>query len=95
VSTANILPIYARLSQKFLRKAVRRRNTGATQIVEGLDRFWLVLRCPMHTWSWPRANKEERTPGFDAHQTCHKCTSYRMFNTQQWQAGPVYRRVRG
>jgi len=29
---------------------------------------------------------------FDSHQTCHKCTSRRMFDTKQWQAGPIYRK---
>ena len=93
MATANIIPIYTRLSQKILRKAARRHDFGSTQIVEGLERFLLVLRCPMHAWSWPRTNKEERAAGFDAHQTCHKCTSRRMFDTRAWQAGPVYRRT--
>ena len=94
MATANVLPIYARLSQKILRKAVRQRSIGGTEIVEGLDRFWLVLRCPMHAWSWPRANKDERVEGFDAHQTCYKCTSHRAFDTRGWQAGPIYKRHR-
>ena len=101
MATAQLLPIYTKLSQKILRKTARwsevGRNhvVGGNQIVEGLDRFWLALRCPLHTWSWPRANYEERIEGFDAHQTCHKCTSRRMFNSQDWHAGPVYRRVCG
>jgi hypothetical protein len=101
VASTNILPIYTRLSERILEKAARlgavgrSHVVGGNQIVEGLDRFWLALRCPSHTWSWPRANYVERVEGFDAHQTCHKCTSRRMFNTQEWHAGPVYRRVRG
>jgi hypothetical protein len=99
VATAELLPIYAKLSQRILRTAARRREVGGysevggNQIVEGLNLFWLVLRCPMHAWSWPRTNKEERFKGFDAHQTCHKCTSQRMFDTREWQAGPVYRHM--
>jgi len=93
VATAQLLPIYTKISQKILRKTGRSHVVGGNQIVEGLDRFWLVLRCPMHAWSWPRTNKEERLAGFDAHQTCHKCTSRRMFDTRAWQAGPVYRRL--
>jgi hypothetical protein len=98
VATAELFPIYTKLSQKILRKAVRPheargyREAGDNQIVEGLDLFWLALRCPTHAWTWPRANNEEHFAGFDAHQTCHKCTSRRMFDTQKWQAGPVYRR---
>jgi hypothetical protein len=99
VATAELLPVYTKLSQKILRTAARRREVGSyrevggNRIVEGLDLFWLVLRCPMHAWSWPRTNREERFEGFDAHQTCHKCTSRRMFDTREWQSGPVYRHV--
>jgi hypothetical protein len=93
VATAELFPIYTKLSQRILRTAACRREVGGNQIVEGPDLFWLVLRCPMHAWSWPRSNKEERFEGFDAHQTCHKCTSRRMFDTREWQSGPVYRHM--
>jgi hypothetical protein len=99
VATAELFPIYTKLSQKILRAAPRRREAigygeaVGNQIVQGLNLVWLSLRCPMHAWSWPRANNEERLEGFDAHQTCHKCTSRRMFDTRQWQAGPVYRQM--
>jgi hypothetical protein len=97
VATAELVPIYTKLSQKILRKGVHQREVsgfgaaGINEIVEGLELFWLALRCPMHAWNWPRTNKEERFEHFDAHQTCHKCLSRRMFNTREWQAGPVYR----
>ena len=93
MATAELLPIYTKLSQRILRTAARRREIGDNQIVEGLGLFWLSVRCPMHAWSWPRTNHEERFEGFDAHQTCHKCTSRRMFDTREWQAGPVYRHM--
>src|ERR1700688_2566669 len=90
VATAQLLPIYTKISQKIMRRSARRfevgevRLLGGNQIlVRGMDRFWLALRCPSHAWSWPRANYEERAEGFDAHQTCHKCTSRRMFDTQE------------
>jgi hypothetical protein len=98
VATAELFPVNTKLSQKILRKAARRpeagsyREAGVNRIVEGLDLFWLALRCPTHAWTWPRANNEEHFEGFDAHQTCHKCMSHRMFDTQKWHAGPVYRR---
>lgn len=92
MATANILPIYTRLSQRILRKVARQRELAGTEIVEGLEKVWLVLRCPMHEWSWPRTNKEERFEGFDAHQTCHKCTSRRLFDTRDWHSGPIYKR---
>jgi hypothetical protein len=91
VATAELFPIYTKLSQKILRKGARRREAGGYRVVAGLDLFWLALRCPLHAWSWPRSNNEERFEGFDAHQTCHKCTSRRMFDTSEWHAGPVYR----
>lgn len=98
MATAQLLPIYTKISQKILRKAVRPSEAGSyseagvNRIVEGLDLFWLALRCPTHAWTWPRANNEEHFEGFDAHQTCHKCMSRRMFDTRKWQSGPVYRR---
>jgi hypothetical protein len=90
VATAQLLPIYTKISQKILRKNGAQRLKvesdrvlgGNQYIIEGLDRFWLALRCPSHAWSWPRANQEERVQGFDSHQTCH---------TQRWQVGPIYR----
>jgi hypothetical protein len=91
VATANLFPTYTKLSQRILRRSARPKLIGNNQLVEGLDRLVLVLRCPLHAWSWPRANKEERFEGFDAHQTCHKCTSRRLFDTREWNAGPVYR----
>ncbi|MGA8743398.1 MAG: hypothetical protein WB561_19570 [Terracidiphilus sp.] len=91
MATANILPIYTRLTQKILGKAGSRRETGDAKILEGLKLFWLELSCPTHAWSWPRTNQEERFEGFDAHQTCHKCTSRRLFDTREWHAGPIYK----
>ncbi|MGA9586910.1 MAG: hypothetical protein WBQ95_16355 [Terracidiphilus sp.] len=93
MATAELLPLYTKLSQRILRTAARRREPGGNQIVEGPALFWLSLRCPMHAWSWPRTNHEERFEGFDAHQTCHKCTSRRMFDTREWRSGPVYRHM--
>ena len=100
MATTQLFPIYTKISQKILGTAAGRRGVignqmvgGNQMIVEGLELFWLALRCPMHAWSWPRANHEERVEGFDAHQTCHKCTSRRLFDTREWHAGPVYRRI--
>ena len=96
MATTHILPAYirigTRISRTLLRKSARRHRFGSLELVEGFDRLWLALRCPMHEWSWPRANREERLPGYDAHQTCYKCTSRRMFDSHEWHAGPVYRR---
>jgi len=95
VATANILPVYIRISagigRRLLGKVAARRRAGSMELVEGLDRLWLMLRCPNHAWSWPRANREERLAGYDAHQTCYKCTSRRMFDTREWHADPVYK----
>lgn len=92
MATANILPAYARLSQRILSVVVPRPETGSTEFVRGLDLLWLMLKCPAHTWSWPRSNKEERFKGYDAHQTCCKCASRRLFDTREWQSGPIYKR---
>ncbi|HEY2468457.1 MAG TPA: hypothetical protein VGI45_11570 [Terracidiphilus sp.] len=92
MATTNILPIYIRISRTILGKTARSHRVGSMELVEGLDRMWLTLRCPMHAWSWPRANHEERLSGFDAHQTCYKCNSSRMFDSHEWLAGPVFKR---
>jgi hypothetical protein len=91
VATAELLPIYTKLSQRIRGNASRRRNASGIRIVKGLESVWLRLRCQTHAWTWPRTNTGERFDGFDAHQTCHNCMSRRMFNTREWQAGPVYR----
>lgn len=102
MATTQLLPIYAKISQKIQRIGGSRRSVAGQRIigannfiVEGFDRFWLALCCPSHAWSWPRANHEEGARGFDSHQTCHKCQSHRMFDTQRWAAGPVYRSLAG
>jgi len=90
VATTPLLPIYAKLSRKFIRKRVQ--VFAGVEVVEGIDRFWLALRCPRHAWNWPRANRDERLGRYDSHQTCHKCTARRMFDTRGWQAGPIYKK---
>lgn len=89
---AHTFPIYSRLSRKILHPHSRPRVVGSVQFVMGFDRLRLFLHCPRHTWTWPRSNHEERVAGFDAHQTCLKCNMKRLFDSQLWQSGPVYRR---
>jgi hypothetical protein len=93
VATSQFFPVYAKLSQKILRRSARRQIVAGAEIVEGMDLLWLGLRCPMHAWSWPRANGDERFAQYDSHQTCHKCTSRRLFDTRAWQSGPIYKRT--
>jgi hypothetical protein len=92
VATTQLLPIYAKLSRKILRRSAPVEVFPGAVVLEGMDRFLLTLRCPLHAWSWPRANRDEYLGRFDSHQTCHKCTSRRMFDTHEWTAGPVYRK---
>lgn len=91
MATVQLFPNYKTISRKIPRRTARSRSIGKFEIVEGFDRFLLALSCPAHSWTWPRTNKEERFGGYDAHQTCHKCRSRRMFDTHVWQAGPIYR----
>lgn len=92
MATTQLLPIYAKLGRKILHKSARVQAYAGAEVLEGIDRFWLALRCPHHVWSWPRANGDERLGQYDSHQTCHKCTSRRMFDTRGWVAGPIYKR---
>jgi len=92
VATTQLFPIYAKLSRKILRRSAQAQVVAGIEIVEGIDQFWLSLRCPAHAWTWPRANRDERLGRYDSHQTCHKCTAHRMFDTHEWQAGPIYKK---
>jgi hypothetical protein len=92
MATANSVLRTTRLSQKFMRTYEHPRESNSLNLVMGLDRLLLSLKCPMHSWTWPRANTDERIEGFDAHQTCFKCDSKRFWDSRGWQPGPVYRR---
>ena len=92
MATAHLLPIYRTITGRILRRRVRSYGAGEIRIVEGFELFCLALSCPFHSWTWPRANRDERMGGYDAHQTCHKCMSRRMFDTRAWRVGPIYKR---
>ena len=87
MATTQFLPGYAKLGRKLLRTGL-----AGAEVLAGLDRMWLALRCPHHAWSWPRANEDPGPGRYDSHQTCHKCTSRRLFNTQSWEPGPICKR---
>jgi hypothetical protein len=95
VATVQALPIYRdpeqKTEEKVLQFPTRAREVESIDLIFGMRRFWLMMSCLRHKWSWPRANKEERLHGFDAHQTCQKCRSTRFFDSHAWQAGPIYR----
>jgi len=92
VATTQLLPVYAKISRKILRRSASLRVVDGIEIVTGMERLWLAVRCPMHSWTWPRSNRSERMGQYDSHQTCHKCLSRRMFDTDAWQAGPIYKK---
>ena len=73
--------------------AFRRPSVEAEQIhlVPGVNRLLLRLACPIHSWNWPRPIQGESPEGFDAHQTCFKCTVERLYNTTRLEPGPLYR----
>jgi hypothetical protein len=77
--------------------ALRKPSGEAEQIhlILGFNRFLLRFACPFHSWNWPRPIQGESPAGFDAgfdaHQTCFKCTVERLYNTTRLEAGPLYR----
>jgi hypothetical protein len=77
--------------------AFRKPSGEAEQIhlVPGFHRLLLRFACPFHSWNWPRPIQSESPArfdaGFDAHQTCFKCTVERLYNTTRLEAGPLYR----
>lgn len=91
MATAHALPIYEKLSRHLLGKIMPPRSDRPAHFIAGFDRILLFLDCPRHTWAWPRANHEDWLPGFDAHQTCSKCSSKRFFDSRHWRSGPIYR----
>ncbi len=90
MATAHAIPTYTGSGHK-IRTRPQQFEAEHTHIVAGFDWFRLLLSCPRHAWTWPRTNREERVKGFDAHQTCLKCASRRLFNSKDWQPGPIYR----
>ena len=76
---------------------LRKPSGEAKQIhlILGFNRLLLRLACPFHSWNWPRPIQGENPArfdaGFDAHQTCFKCTVERLYNTTRLEAGPLYR----
>jgi hypothetical protein len=66
-------------------------DTERIRLVAGFHRVWLKLACPFHRWNWPRPVQAGKPYGFDAHQTCFKCTTERFYNTSTLKAGPLYR----
>ena len=88
-TTTHTFPTYIGISRKAQRTLPRYGEAEPVQIVAGFDWLLLFLQCPRHEWTWPRTNKQERFHGFDAHQTCFKCSSKRFFNSRTWQSGPL------
>jgi hypothetical protein len=93
MATTNAFPAYIGISGDIRRIRPRFGEAESILIVEGFNWLLLFLRCPRHQWTWPRANREERVNGFDAHQTCFKCSSRRLFNSKDWRSGPIYRHL--
>lgn len=94
MATTHALPANIALSPKTTHVRPRPRDIGSVRVVAGLHRLLLLLKCPQHAWNWPRTNQEEHVSGFDAHQTCFKCHSQRLFDSKEWHPGPIYRNRR-
>jgi hypothetical protein len=61
------------------------------RLIQGFHSILLKFACPSHAWNWPRPIRGQKPAGFDAHQTCFKCSTERFYNTSNLQAGPLYR----
>jgi hypothetical protein len=61
------------------------------RLIVGFRRVLLRFTCPAHAWNWPRLAKENAPEGFDAHQTCFKCSVERAYSTTRLESGPLYR----
>ncbi len=92
METTTTTSTYALLASKAENLQQQWRDEEAIQLIWGLDWFVRTIACPNHGWTWPRSLDGESIEGFDAHQTCFKCTAERFFDTRHWQAGPMYRR---
>jgi hypothetical protein len=63
------------------------------RLIQGFHSILLKFACPSHAWNWPRPIRGQKPAGFDAHQTCFKCSTERFYNTSNLQAGPLYRSI--
>ncbi len=91
MGTASTAVLDSPIRIRQLRKALR----GNTQIelVGRIDRAFIRIACPRHEWNWPLSNPDVvEIDGFDAHQSCTKCASERLFNSKNWTPGPMFRK---
>jgi len=75
-----------------LRKALR--GNSQIELVGPVDRAFIRMACTRHEWNWPILNRDiAKIDGFDAHQSCTKCASQRLFNSRNWIPGPMFRKL--
>jgi hypothetical protein len=91
MGTATIATLDSPIRLRQLRKALR--ENSQIELVGPIDRAFIRMACPRHEWNWPISNRDiAKVDGFDAHQSCTKCASERLFNSKNWIPGPVFRK---
>jgi hypothetical protein len=91
MGTASTAVLDSPIRIRHLRKALRE-NTQI-ELIGHIDRAFIRMACPRHEWNWPLSISDTvKIDGFDAHQSCTKCASQRLFNSKKWTPGPMFRK---
>jgi hypothetical protein len=91
MGTASTAVLDSPIRIRHLRKALRE-NTQI-ELIGHVDRAFIRMACPRHEWNWPLSISDTvKIDGFDAHQSCTKCASQRLFNSKKWTPGPMFRK---
>lgn len=91
MSTASTAALDSPIPIRDLRQALR--ANSQIELVGPIARAFISMACPQHEWNWPLSNSQNlKVCGFDAHQSCVKCASERLFDSRSWTPGPMFRK---
>lgn len=74
---------------------------GGIHILTGTAKLMGNFKCRNHKWTWPQTSERfdyaSAVDGgqFDSHQTCTECGIHRLFESREFQPGPLFREVYG
>jgi hypothetical protein len=91
MGTASTAVLDSPIPIRHLKKPLR--ANSQIELVGRIDRAFIRMACSHHEWNWPVSNPDAiKVDGFDAHQSCTKCASQRLFNSKDWTPGPMFRK---
>lgn len=68
-------------------------NSGI-HLLSAVERFWINFGgCREHNWSFPQTDKGlAYEKPYNSHQQCPVCGATRLFNSNDWESGPLFKR---